>query len=264
MAMYNMGVGDLKITQGLEDTLGIKTVAVRCEGSYTFYVGWRGTPVKDEEVSEFALKKLRIKGTFDILYHRGFRIYDLFNRYKDITLAFKRSVYDEGYFYFYTYNDGAYKFMKFSEIEDCLKLANIDRKISYVNTFTYVRVFKYLFEILKTTKILSLVAISYIYWLFLDFLSKYISEFNFLNKIVATPFGSFSWFNILLVFGVLSAVLARVEYNLFEARSVRSTLRANLRAIRVNRYAKLLETFKEINPFKPFEDSGEGFGGGMF
>ena len=66
MAMYSMGVSDLKITQGLEDTLGIKTVAIRCEGNYAFYVGWRGTAVKDEEVSDFALKKLRIKGAFDL------------------------------------------------------------------------------------------------------------------------------------------------------------------------------------------------------
>lgn len=261
MAMYNMGMGDMKITQELEDTLSIKTVAVRCEGNYTFYVGWRGTPIKDDEVSDFAFEKLRIKGAFDILYHRGFRIYELFNRYKDITLAFKRSVYEEGYFYFYTCKDGVYKFMKFSEIEDCIKLANIERKISYFNTITYVRVFKYLYEILKTTKILSLVAISYIYWFLLDFLAKYYKEFSFLNKTVATPLGAFSWFSILLVFGVLSAVLARAEYNLFEARSVRSTLRANLRAIRVNRFAKPLETFKEINPFGLGQ---EGFNGGMF
>ena len=190
-----------------------------------------------------------------------FRIYELFNRYKDITLAFKRSVYEEGYFYFYNYNNGTYKFMKFSEIEDCIKLANIERKISYFNTITYVRVFKYLYEILKTTKVLSLVAVSYIYWFLLDFLAKNYKEVEFLNKTLSTPFGAFTWFNILLIFGVLSAVLARVEYNLFEARSVRSTLRANLRAIRVNRFTKPLETFKEINPFGLGQ---EGFGGGMF
>ena len=151
--------------------------------------------------------------------------------------------------------------MKFSEIEDCIKLDNIERKISYFNTITYVRVFKYLYEILKTTKVLSLVAISYIYWFLLDFLAKYYKEFSFLNKTLSTPLGAFTWLNILLVFGVLSAVLSRVEYNLFEARSVRSTLRANLRSIRANRFTKPLETFKEINTFGLGQ---EGFRGGMF
>ena len=261
MAMYNMGVVDAKTSQDLEDTLGIRTVAIRCEGKETFYLGYRDTPVMDEEFSDLALKMLRIKGSYDIFYHRGYRIYELFNRYKDITLAFKRPMYEEGYFYFYTCKDGIYKFMKFSEIEDCIRLASIERKFSYLNTITYVRVFKYLFEILKTTKILSLVALSYIYWFLLDFLAKYYKELSFLNKTIVTPLGTFSWFNALLVFGILSAVLSRVEYNLFEARSVRSTLRANLRAIRVNRFAKPLETFKEINPFGLGQ---EGFGGGMF
>ena len=66
MAMYSMGVVDAKTSQDLEDTLGIRTVAIRCDGKETFYLGYRDTPVKDEEVSEFALKKLRIKGAFDI------------------------------------------------------------------------------------------------------------------------------------------------------------------------------------------------------
>lgn len=261
MAMYNMGMVEAKSIQDLEDTLGIRTVAIRHDGKKTFYLGWRETPVKDDEISELALKKLRVKGAFDVFYHKGYRIYELFNRYKDITLAFKRNMYEGGYFYFYTFKDGTYKFLKFSEIEDCIKLANIERKISYLNTITYVRVFKYLFEILKTTKILSLVAVSYIYWFLLDLMANHMKEFQFLNDLIRTPFGTFSWFNILLVFGVLSAVLARIEYNLFEARSVRSTLRANLRDIRVNRFAKPLETFNEINPFL---SAHGGFDGGMF
>lgn len=151
MAMYNMGMAEVKAIQDLEDTLGIRTVAIRHGGKETFYLGWRETPVKDEEISELALKKLRFKGAFDIFYHKGYRIYELFNRYKDITLAFKRNMYEEGYFYFYTFKDGTYKFLKFSEIEDCIKLANIERKISYLNTITYVG---YLSIYLKSLKLL--------------------------------------------------------------------------------------------------------------
>ena len=261
MAMFSMSVEDNIITQSLNDVLGIKTVGARFDGTTTFYLGWRDTAIDDDEILNMDLKKLNTNNMFDVYCYKGYRVYELFNRYRDISLAFKKTMFGEGYFYLYTYKDDTYKFLQFSEIEDCIRFARIERKVSYLNTVTYVRVLKYLYEILNTTKILSLVVLSSLYWYLWSFLASHYKEFAFLNESIRTPVGAFSWLDILLVFGILSAVLSRVEYNIFEARSIRATLRQNLRVIRLNRFTKPLETFKEVNPYGIV---GEGCSGGMF